>query len=327
MSDTHLLQVLRPQLEDLKAKGLYKRERQIQGPQGASIRVGGREVVNFCANNYLGLANHPAVVEAAREGLRQYGYGVASVRFICGTQDLHKELETAVARFLKKDDAILYVACWDANGGLFETILGDEDAVLSDELNHASIIDGIRLCKARRVRYRHGDMAELERGLQETKDCRLRLIVTDGVFSMDGALAKLPEICDLADRYDAVVVVDDSHATGVLGPTGRGTPEHFGVLDRVDVITSTLGKALGGASGGFTCAAPRSWTCCGSGRGRICSRTPCRRPSPGPRSRRWSWPAKATTSATDCTPTPPGCGPAWKGRASGSSRATIPSCR
>ena len=254
MSDTHLLQVLRPQLEDLKAKGLYKRERQIQGPQGASIRVGGREALNFCANNYLGLADHPAVVEAAREGLRQYGYGVASVRFICGTQDLHKELETAVARFLKKDDAILYVACWDANGGLFETILGDEDAVLSDELNHASIIDGIRLCKARRVRYRHGDMAELERGLQETKDCRLRLIVTDGVFSMDGALAKLPEICDLADKYDAVVVVDDSHATGVLGPTGRGTPEHFGVLDRVDVITSTLGKALGGASGGFTCA-------------------------------------------------------------------------
>jgi len=254
MSDTHLLQVLRPQLEDLKAKGLYKRERQIQGPQGASIRVGGREALNFCANNYLGLADHPAVVEAAREGLRQYGYGVASVRFICGTQDLHKELETAVARFLKKDDAILYVACWDANGGLFETILGDEDAVLSDELNHASIIDGIRLCKARRVRYRHGDMAELERGLQETKDCRLRLIVTDGVFSMDGALAKLPDICELADRYDAVVVVDDSHATGVLGPTGRGTPEHFGVLDRVDVITSTLGKALGGASGGFTCA-------------------------------------------------------------------------
>ena len=211
-------------------------------------------MVNFCANNYLGLANHPAVVEAAREGLRQYGYGVASVRFICGTQDLHKELESAVARFLRKDDAILYVACWDANGGLFETILGDEDAVLSDELNHASIIDGVRLCKARRFRYRHGDMDELERGLQETKDCRLRLIVTDGVFSMDGALAKLPEICDLADKYDAVVVVDDSHATGVLGPTGRGTPEHFGVLDRVDVITSTLGKALGGASGGFTCA-------------------------------------------------------------------------
>ena len=254
MSDKHLAQVLRPHLEDLQAKGLFKRERQIQGPQGATIRVGGREVVNFCANNYLGLANHPAVVEAAHEGLRRYGYGMASVRFICGTQDLHRELETAIARFLGKDDAILYVACWDANGGLFETLLGDEDAVLSDELNHASIIDGVRLCKARRVRYRHGDMGELKRGLQETKDCRLRMIVTDGVFSMDGALAKLPEICDLADKYDAVVVVDDSHATGVLGATGRGTPEQLGVLDRVDIITSTLGKALGGASGGFTCA-------------------------------------------------------------------------
>jgi len=254
MSDTPLLQVLRPQLEDLKAKGLYKRERRIQGPQGADIRVGGREVVNFCANNYLGLANHPAIVEAAREGLRRYGYGVASVRFICGTQDVHKDLEAAVARFLKKDDAILYVACWDANGGLFETVLGDEDAVLSDELNHASIIDGVRLCKARRVRYRNGDMAELERGLKETRECRLRMIATDGVFSMDGALAKLADICTLADKYNAVVMVDDSHATGILGPTGRGTPEALGVLDRVDIITSTLGKALGGASGGFTCA-------------------------------------------------------------------------
>jgi glycine C-acetyltransferase len=254
MSDTHLLQVLRPQLDDLKTKGLYKRERRLQGPQGAQIRVGGREVINFCANNYLGLANHPAILEAAQEGLREYGYGVASVRFICGTQDAHKDLEAAIARFLKKDDAILYVACWDANGGLFETILGDDDAVLSDELNHASIIDGIRLCKARRVRYRHGDMADLERGLKETERCRLRLIATDGVFSMDGALAKLPEICDLADKYDAIVMVDDSHATGILGPTGRGTPEHFGLLDRVDIITSTLGKALGGASGGFTCA-------------------------------------------------------------------------
>jgi glycine C-acetyltransferase len=254
MSDTHLLQVLRPQLDDLRAKGLYKRERQIEGPQGAAIRVGGREVVNFCANNYLGLANHPAVVEAAHEGLRNYGYGVASVRFICGTQDLHKNLEAAVARFFRKDDSILYVSCWDANGGLFETVLGDEDAVLSDELNHASIIDGVRLCKARRVRYRNGDMGELERGLKEAQECRLRMIVTDGVFSMDGSLAKLPEICDLAEKYDAVVTVDDSHATGVLGPTGRGTPEHFGVLDRVDVITSTLGKTLGGASGGFTCA-------------------------------------------------------------------------
>ncbi|HVS36072.1 MAG TPA: glycine C-acetyltransferase [Gemmataceae bacterium] len=253
MSDTHLLQVLRPQLDDLKAKGLYKRERQIQGPQGADIRVAGREVINFCANNYLGLANHPAVVAAAEDGLRRYGYGVASVRFICGTQEVHKQLEAAVARFLRKDDAILYVACWDANGGLFETILGDEDAVLSDELNHASIIDGVRLCKARRLRYRNGDMAELKKGLKETKDCRLRLIATDGVFSMDGSLAKLPDVCDLADKYDAVVMVDDSHATGILGPTGRGTAEQLGVLDRVDIITSTLGKALGGASGGFTC--------------------------------------------------------------------------
>jgi glycine C-acetyltransferase len=254
MSDTHLLRVLQSQLEDLREKGLYKRERQIQGPQGSDIRVAGREVLNFCANNYLGLANHPAIVEAARDGLRRYGYGMASVRFICGTQDLHKQLESAVARFLGKGDAILYSSCWDANGGLFETILGEADAVLSDELNHASIIDGIRLCKARRVRYRHGDMAELEQGLKETAGCRLRLIVTDGVFSMDGALAKLPEICELADRHDAVVMVDDSHATGILGAGGRGTPEQLGVADRVDIITSTLGKTLGGAAGGFTCA-------------------------------------------------------------------------
>jgi glycine C-acetyltransferase len=253
MSDTHLAQVLRPQLEDLKAKGLYKRERQIEGPQGASIRVGGREVLNFCANNYLGLANHPAVVAAARQGLEQFGYGMASVRFICGTQTQHKKLEAAVARFLGKDDAILYSSCWDANGGLFETVLGDEDAIFSDELNHASIIDGIRLCKARRARYRHSDMAELRRSLEETKDCRLRMIVTDGVFSMDGDLARLPDICELADKHDAVVVVDDSHATGILGKGGRGTAEELGVLDRVDVITSTLGKTLGGAAGGFTC--------------------------------------------------------------------------
>src|ERR1700722_17452396 len=205
MSDTHLLRVLRPQLDDLRTKGLYKRERQIQTPQGADIAVAGKHVINFCANNYLGLANHPSIIAAAREGLDRYGYGMASVRFICGTQDLHRQLESAVARFLGKGDAILYSSCFDANGGLFETILGDEDAVLSDELNHASIMDGVPLCKARRVRYRHGDMGELDRGLQETKDCRLRMIVTDGVFSMDGAVAKLPEICDLADRYDAIV--------------------------------------------------------------------------------------------------------------------------
>jgi glycine C-acetyltransferase len=253
MSDTHLLQVLRPQLDDLRARGLYKHERQIEGPQGALIQVDGREVINFCANNYLGLANNPSIVEEAHRGLREYGYGMASVRFICGTQTIHKQLEKRIAHFLGKDDAILYSSCWDANGGLFETILGDEDAVLSDELNHASIIDGIRLCKARRLRYRHGDMSELDHGLREVANCRLRLIVTDGVFSMDGALAKLPEICDLAERHDAIVVVDDSHATGILGEGGRGTPEHLGVMDRVDIITSTLGKTLGGASGGFTC--------------------------------------------------------------------------
>jgi glycine C-acetyltransferase len=252
MSDSRLRELLRGQLDDLRAKGLYKRERQLQGPQGSAIRVADHEVINFCANNYLGLANHPAIVEAAHEGLRRYGYGMASVRFICGTQDLHKQLEAAVARFLQKEDAILYTSCFDANGGLFETLLSEEDAIISDELNHASIIDGIRLCKAKRFRYRHSDMAELEKALQEAKGSRLRMIATDGVFSMDGDMAKLPDICALADRYDAAVMVDDSHATGVLGAGGRGTPEHLGVLDRIDIITSTLGKAMGGAVGGFT---------------------------------------------------------------------------
>jgi glycine C-acetyltransferase len=254
MSDTRLPELLHKDLDDLRARGLYKRERQLQGPQGAAIRVGGMEVINFCANNYLGLANHPAVVEAAHEGLRRYGYGMASVRFICGTQDLHKELETAIARFLNKYDAVLYTSCFDANTGLFETILSEDDTMLSDELNHASIIDGIRLCKAKRFRYRHSDMADLERGLKEAADSRQRLIATDGVFSMDGDLAKLPDICDLAERYNAAVMVDDSHATGILGPNGRGSIEELGVLDRVDIVTSTLGKALGGAAGGFTCA-------------------------------------------------------------------------
>ncbi|HJT79472.1 MAG TPA: glycine C-acetyltransferase [Gemmataceae bacterium] len=254
MSDTHLCRVLQSQLDDLSGRGLYKRERVLQGPQGPDICVGGHEVINFCANNYLGLANNPAIVAAAEEGLRRYGYGLASVRFICGTQELHKELEGRTAAFLGKEDVILYTSCWDANGGLFETILGDEDAVLSDELNHASIIDGIRLCKARRFRYRHSDMTELENALKEAQGCRLRLIATDGVFSMDGDLAKLPAICDLAERYDAAVMVDDSHATGILGAGGRGTAEQLGVLDRVDIITSTLGKTLGGATGGFTVA-------------------------------------------------------------------------
>lgn len=253
MSDLRLREMLRVQLEDLKTKGLYKRERQLQGPQGSGICVGGREVINFCANNYLGLANHPAIVEAAHDGLRRYGYGMASVRFICGTQDLHKQLESEIASFLGKDDAILYSSCWDANGGLFETILGEDDAVISDELNHASIIDGIRLCKAKRFRYKNCDVADLERCLKESAGSRLKLIATDGVFSMDGLLAPLKEICDLAERDDAIVMVDDSHATGVLGPRGRGTAEHLGCLERIDIITSTLGKTLGGAAGGFTC--------------------------------------------------------------------------
>lgn len=254
MSDTNLCQRLRQQVDDLRTHGLYKAERLLQSPQGSAIHVGERAVINFCANNYLGLANHPAVVEAAQEGLRHHGYGLASVRFICGTQELHKQLEGAIARFLGKEDAILYTSCFDANGGLFETLLGEQDTILTDELNHASIIDGIRLCKAQRFRYRHSDMGELEGGLREAAGSRSRLIATDGVFSMDGDMARLPEICHLAERYDAVVMVDDSHATGVLGTNGRGTPEHFGVMERVDIVTSTLGKALGGAAGGFTCA-------------------------------------------------------------------------
>jgi glycine C-acetyltransferase len=254
MPDQRLRDSLRGQLDDLTAKGLLKRERFLQGPQGSAIRVNGREVVNFCANNYLGLANHPDIVAAAHAALDRYGYGMASVRFICGTQDIHKSFEASIAKFFGKDDAILYSSCWDANGGLFETILTDADAIISDELNHASIIDGVRLCKAKRFRYKNCNLEDLKRCLEEAKDARFRLIATDGVFSMDGLLAPLPEICELADRYDAIVMVDDSHATGILGSGGRGTPEELGVLDRIDIITSTLGKTLGGAAGGFTCA-------------------------------------------------------------------------
>jgi glycine C-acetyltransferase len=254
MSGTKLVSLLRSQLDDLRQQGLYKRERQLQSAQGSAIRVAGRDGINFCANNYLGLANHPDIVAAAQQGLTRHGYGMASVRFICGTQQLHTELESAIARFLLKDDAILYSSCFDANTGLFETLLNEEDRLLSDELNHASIIDGIRLCKAKRYRYKHSDMADLEQGLKDAAGGRLRLIATDGVFSMDGDMARLPDICALADRYDAVVMVDDSHATGILGANGRGTAEQLGVLQRIDIITSTLGKALGGATGGFTCA-------------------------------------------------------------------------
>jgi glycine C-acetyltransferase len=242
---------LRTDLAGLRDQGLYKSERVLAGPQGGVVRTGEREVVNLCANNYLGLANHPAIREAAHRALDRFGYGMASVRFICGTQSVHKQLEERLSRFLGKEDTILYSSCFDANGGLFETLLDERDAVISDALNHASIIDGIRLCKAQRLRYANNDMAELEKCLQEAQGARTRLIATDGVFSMDGIIANLRAICDLADKYDALVMVDDSHATGFMGATGRGTPEHCGVMDRIDIITSTLGKALGGGSGGF----------------------------------------------------------------------------
>lgn len=243
------------ELTQIRDSGLYKNERVMTSPQGASITVGdGRRVVNFCANNYLGLANHPEVVRAAGDSLHRWGYGLSSVRFICGTQSIHKELEAAIASFLGTDDAILYTSCFDANGGLFEALLGPDDAVISDSLNHASIIDGIRLCKAKRYVYANSNMNELEDRLREASQARIRLIATDGVFSMDGSIARLPEICELADRHDALVMVDDSHAVGFMGPNGRGTPEYHGVSDRVDIITGTLGKALGGASGGYTAA-------------------------------------------------------------------------
>ncbi|CAM5725059.1 glycine C-acetyltransferase [Streptomyces microflavus] len=249
---------LRTTLDEIRAAGLHKPERVIGTPQSATVAVtsGGRagEVLNFCANNYLGLADHPEVVAAAHEALDRWGYGLASVRFICGTQEVHKELEQRLSAFLGQEDTILYSSCFDANGGVFETILGPEDAVISDALNHASIIDGIRLCKAQRFRYANRDLADLEKQLKEASGARRRLIVTDGVFSMDGYVAPLQEICDLADRYDAMVMVDDSHAVGFVGPGGRGTPELHGVMDRVDIITGTLGKALGGASGGYVAA-------------------------------------------------------------------------
>jgi glycine C-acetyltransferase len=241
------------QLEDIRQAGLEKQERVLTGPQGSAVGVLDRkdEVLNLCANNYLGLADHPAVVAAAKEALDRWGYGMASVRFICGTQAVHKELESALSDFLGTDDTILYSSCFDANGGIFEALLDEQDAVISDSLNHASIIDGIRLCKARRLRYANRDMDDLERQLEAAADARFRLVVTDGVFSMDGYLAPLPEICDLAERHDAMVMVDDSHAVGFMGATGRGTPEHHDVMGRIDANTGTLGKALGGASGGY----------------------------------------------------------------------------
>lgn len=240
------------ELEEIKAAGLFKSERVISSPQGAEIMVNGKKVLNFCANNYLGLSSHPKVIEAAHKTIDVRGYGMSSVRFICGTQDIHRELEQKIATFLGTEDTILYAAAFDANGGVFEPLLGEQDAIISDELNHASIIDGVRLCKAQRYRYKHNNMADLEQQLQSAQGARSRIIVTDGSFSMDGTIAQLDKICDLADRYDAIVMIDESHSSGFLGKTGRGTHEHCGVMGRIDIITGTLGKALGGASGGFT---------------------------------------------------------------------------
>jgi glycine C-acetyltransferase len=248
----NFLKRLGKELEDIKAAGLYKNERIITSDQGAEIEVGGKKVLNFCANNYLGLSSHPKVIEAAKKAIDERGYGLSSVRFICGTQDIHKELEKKIANFLGTEDTILYAACFDANGGVFEPLFSEQDAIISDALNHASIIDGVRLCKAQRFRYEHNNMEDLENKLKESQHLRSRIIVTDGSFSMDGTIAQLDKICDLADKYDAIIMVDECHSTGFIGKTGRGTHEYRGVMGRIDIITGTLGKALGGASGGFT---------------------------------------------------------------------------
>ncbi len=252
MSSPSFYARLQTELQEIKNAGLYKQERIIESEQGAEITVNGNKVLNFCANNYLGLSSHPKVIEAAHRTVDQRGYGMSSVRFICGTQDIHKELEEKLSKFLGTEDTILYVACFDANGGVFEPLLGENDAIISDELNHASIIDGVRLCKSHRGRYKHNDMADLEAQLQANMDARTRIIVTDSVFSMDGTIAQLDKICDLADKYDALVMIDESHSSGFMGATGRGVHELCGVMGRIDIITGTMGKALGGASGGFT---------------------------------------------------------------------------
>ncbi len=252
MSSASFYTRLQTELQEIEDAGLFKKERIIESEQGAEIIVNGKKVLNFCANNYLGLSSHPKVIEATHKAIDHRGYGMSSVRFICGTQDIHRELELKLAKFLGTEDTILYVACFDANGGVFEPLLGEQDAIISDELNHASIIDGVRLCKARRGRYKHNDMADLEAQLQANMDARTRLIVTDSVFSMDGTIAQLDKICDLADKYDALVMIDESHSSGFMGATGRGVHELCGVMGRIDIITGTLGKALGGASGGFT---------------------------------------------------------------------------
>ncbi len=290
-------------LTEIREAGLYKHERELTSPQSAHVTTAKAEALNFCANNYLGLANHPDVVAAAATALQEWGFGMASVRFICGTQTLHTRLEARLSEFLGTEATILYSSCFDANGGVFETLFGAEDAVISDELNHASLIDGIRLCKARRLRYRNADMADLELQLKSAADARRRVIVTDGVFSMDGSYAPLDEICDLADRYDALVMVDDSHAVGFVGAGGRGTPELFGVMDRVDILTGTLGKALGGASGGYVSAHQEIVDLLRQRRGPTCSPTPWRRPSQRGHSPPWSSPPPPTTPVPGCATT------------------------
>jgi glycine C-acetyltransferase len=252
MSSPSFYKRLQQELQEIKEAGLFKTERIIESEQGAEITVNGKKVLNFCANNYLGLSSHPKVIEAAHKTIDHRGYGMSSVRFICGTQDIHKELEVKLSKFLGAEDTILYIACFDANGGVFEPLLGENDVIISDELNHASIIDGVRLCKSKRARYKHNNMADLEAQLQENMDARTRIIVTDSVFSMDGTIAQLDKVCDLADKYDALVMIDESHSSGSMGKTGRGVHELCGVMNRIDIITGTLGKALGGASGGFT---------------------------------------------------------------------------
>lgn len=252
MASSSFISRLQEEIKEIEEAGLFKKERVIESEQGAEITVNGKKVLNFCANNYLGLSSHPGVIEAAHKTVDNRGYGMSSVRFICGTQDIHKELEEKLSKFLGMEDTILYVACFDANGGVFEPLLSPDDAIISDELNHASIIDGVRLCKAQRARYKHNDMADLEKQLKNLSGARTRMIVTDSVFSMDGTIAQLDKICDLADKYDAVVMIDESHSSGFMGKTGRGVHELKNVIDRVDIITGTLGKALGGASGGFT---------------------------------------------------------------------------
>jgi len=273
--DSNAIDLFRAEAEKIQSSGLWKDERSLESAQGARIKLSGRDnILNLCANNYLGLSSHPAVIRAAQAALDQWGYGLSSVRFICGTQTIHKQLETKLSDFLGMEDTILYSSCFDANGGVFEALLTDQDAIISDELNHASLIDGIRLCKAQRFRYQNNNMSELEVQLQAAKSARIRVIVTDGAFSMDGTIADLKSICDLADQYSALVLVDDSHAVGFMGKTGRGTHEHAGVMGRVDILTGTLGKALGGASGGYVSGKRRSLTCCANGRGPIFSLIP-----------------------------------------------------